>query len=75
MGKGFERSRRHSPARGRIQREREEHVPERIVDGDLQLACQPQQTIVVGQLAVTRSGAHGRGARRSTTVSTLPLAD
>lgn len=49
----------HSPGRRRVQRKREERVPERVVDGDLQLAGQPQQTIVVGQLAVTGSGAHG----------------
>lgn len=47
-----------SPASRRVQREREERVPERIVHGDLQLAGQPQQTVVVGQLAVTGSGAH-----------------
>lgn len=47
------------PGHWRVQREREERVPERVVDGDLQLAGQPQQTVVVGQLAVTGSGAHG----------------
>lgn len=47
-----------SPASRRVQREREERVPKRIVHGDLQFAGQPQQTIVVGQLAVTGSGAH-----------------
>lgn len=47
-----------SPGCRWVQRECEERVPERIVDGDLQLAGQPQQTVVVGQLAVTGSGAH-----------------
>lgn len=49
---------RYSPAGGRVQRERQESVPERIVDGDFQLAGQPEQAVVVGQLAVTGSGAH-----------------
>lgn len=48
----------YSPARRRVQRERQERVPERIVYGDLQLTGQPQQAIIVGQFTVTGSGAH-----------------
>lgn len=62
----------HSPAGRRVQREREERVPKRIVHGDLQLAGQPQQTIVVGQLAVTGSGAHDVAEGRSSLTDVTP---
>lgn len=53
----------YSPTGWRVQREREERVPERVVYCNLQLTGQPQQTVVIGQFTVTRSGTHGNVGR------------
>jgi len=53
----------YSPTGWRVQRECEECIPERVVYCDLQLTSQPQQTVVVGQFTVTRSGTHDNDER------------
>lgn len=49
----------YSPTSRRVQGKRQERVPKRIVYCDLKLASQPQETVVVGEFAVTGPGAHG----------------